>query len=103
MLTCIFRLLDFCVSSNCEIFGTNTSHLEVETRFKLWIYKVGKQSLVHDEPVNNIYGVEGHFIDEMESRKSHFMAHPPNEAHVFFILDSIAKITNILYCALITY
>ncbi|EXB66162.1 putative glycosyltransferase [Morus notabilis] len=75
----------------------------MEKRFKVWIYKEGEQPLFHDGPVNNIYGVKGQFIDEMESGKNHLMARHPDEAHVFLIPVSIAKIVNVLYRPLVTY
>ncbi|PON52194.1 Exostosin-like [Trema orientale] len=81
----------------------NRSHIEMEKRFKVWIYREGQPPLVHDGPVNNIYGIEGQFIDEMESGKSSFVARHPDEAHVFFIPITVAKIVNVLYRPLVTY
>ncbi|XP_021617129.1 probable glycosyltransferase At5g20260 [Manihot esculenta] len=75
----------------------------MEKRFKVWVYKEGEPPLVHGGPVNDIYGIEGQFIDEVESGKSHFLARNPNEAHVFFLPISVASIINFLYKPLITY
>ncbi|KAK3213146.1 hypothetical protein Dsin_017852 [Dipteronia sinensis] len=70
---------------------------------KVWVYMEGELPLIHDGPVNNIYGIEGQFIDEMESRNSKFMARHPDEAHTFFLPISIAYIINFLYHPLIAY
>lgn len=59
--------------------------------------------MVHDGPMNDIYSIEGQFIDEMESGKSHFIAGHPDEAHLFLIPISIVKIVNLLYKPLVTY
>ncbi|KAF3453752.1 hypothetical protein FNV43_RR04193 [Rhamnella rubrinervis] len=75
----------------------------MEKRLKVWIYKEGEQPMAHDGPLNNIYGIEGQFIDEMESGKSHFMARHPDEAHLFLIPISVVKIVKVLYSPLITY
>ncbi|XVF48029.1 hypothetical protein PTKIN_Ptkin03bG0157800 [Pterospermum kingtungense] len=75
----------------------------MEKRFKIWVYREGEPPLVHDGPLNNIYGIEGQFIDEMETRKNPFLAHHPDEAHVFLIPVSVAKIIKVFYEPLVTY
>ncbi|KAJ8768249.1 hypothetical protein K2173_021189 [Erythroxylum novogranatense] len=42
------------------------SHIEMEKRFKVWVYREGEEPLVHTAPLHEIYGIEGQFIDEME-------------------------------------
>ncbi|KAI5320649.1 hypothetical protein L3X38_040357 [Prunus dulcis] len=79
------------------------SHVEMEKRLKVWIYREGEPPLVHDGPLNNIYGIEGQFIDEMESGKSRFMARHPDEANLFLIPISVVNIVNTLYKPLVTY
>lgn len=66
-------------------------------RFKVWPYKEGERPLVHDGPLNNIYSIEGHFIDEVESKGSPFRAQDPDEAHVFFLPISVASIVHFIY------
>lgn len=79
------------------------SHVEMEKRFKVWVYREGELPLVHGGPVNNIYGIEGQFIDEIESGKSKFLARNPDEAHAFFLPISVSYIINFLYRPLVTY
>ncbi|KDP30241.1 hypothetical protein JCGZ_17023 [Jatropha curcas] len=84
-------------------YAFHQSHIEMEKRLKIWVYKEGEQPLVHDGPVNDIYGIEGQFIDEMESGKSHYMARHPDEAQLFFLPISVAKIIHFVYRPLVTY
>ncbi|CAM9004255.1 unnamed protein product [Rhodiola kirilowii] len=79
-------------------FAFHQSHIEMVKRFKVWVYKEGEQPLVHIGPVNNIYAIEGQFIDEMDGdRLSPFKAQSRDEAHVFFLPISIAKIIHFVY------
>ncbi|XP_047339367.1 probable glycosyltransferase At5g11130 [Impatiens glandulifera] len=71
--------------------------------FKIWVYKEGQPPLFHIGPVNNLYSIEGQFIDEMESGRSHFLAHRPEDATTFFIPVSIVKIIFNIYRPLTTY
>lgn len=75
----------------------NRSHIEMVKRFKVWTYKEGEHPLVHLGPVNNIYGIEGQFIDEIESQKSTFKATNPEEALMFFLPFSVANIVQFIY------
>ncbi|XP_021760733.1 probable glycosyltransferase At5g20260 [Chenopodium quinoa] len=81
------------------------SHIEMIKRFKIWTYREGEQPLVHLAPLNNIYGIEGQFIDEIEGKMSSnkFAAHQPDEAHVFFLPFSVANTVDFLYRPLISY
>ncbi|KAE9601784.1 putative xylogalacturonan beta-1,3-xylosyltransferase [Lupinus albus] len=72
--------------------------MEMMKRFKVWVYKEGEQPLVHDGPVNNKYAIEGQFIDEIDiSNKSPFKASHPEQAHVFLVPFSVAKIIHYVY------
>ncbi|CAI0389149.1 unnamed protein product [Linum tenue] len=73
------------------------SHIEMVKRFKVWTYKEGERPLVHRAPMNNIYSIEGQFLDEMESGKSPFRARTPDEAHVFYLPFSVASIIHFIY------
>ncbi|XP_050272021.1 probable glycosyltransferase At5g20260 [Quercus robur] len=84
-------------------YAFHQSHKEMVKRFKVWAYKEGEQPLVHDGPTKNIYSIEGHFIDEMESGKSTFMALHPDEAHVFFLPISVTYIVEYIYMPVTDY
>ncbi|RDY03553.1 Xylogalacturonan beta-1,3-xylosyltransferase, partial [Mucuna pruriens] len=75
------------------------SHEEMLKRFKVWVYEEGEQPLVHDGPVNDIYAIEGQFMDEIDNddKWSHFRARHPEQAHVFLIPFSIANIVHYVY------
>ncbi|XP_056693111.1 probable glycosyltransferase At5g20260 isoform X3 [Spinacia oleracea] len=69
-------------------------------RFKIWTYKEGERPLVHQGPMSYFYGIEGHFIQEMEDGTSSinkFMARHPDEAHVFFLPFSIVNMRLSFY------
>ncbi|KAK1315897.1 putative glycosyltransferase [Acorus calamus] len=57
------------------------SHIEMEKRLKVWMYREGEPPLVHVGPLVSIYSIEGHFISEMESGESRFAARHPEEAN----------------------
>lgn len=66
-------------------------------RFKIWTYREGERPLVHNGPLKDIYGIEGQFINEIESPGSPFSALTPEEAHSFFIPVSVANIVEYIY------
>ncbi|KAL6330984.1 hypothetical protein AAG906_009412 [Vitis piasezkii] len=84
-------------------YAFHQSHIEMEKRFKIWTYKEGDQPLVHGGPRNSIYGIEGQFMDEIESGDSHFMAGHPDEAHVFYIPISVTRIAHYIYSPPVDY
>ncbi|KAK6945154.1 Exostosin, GT47 domain [Dillenia turbinata] len=84
-------------------FAFHQSHIEMRNRFKVWVYKEGEAPLVHSGPMHDIYSIEGHFIDEMESGRSSFIASHPDEAHAFFLPVSVASIIDYVYMPITTY
>ena len=71
-------------------------------RFKVWSYKEGDEPIFHIGPVNNIYAIEGQFIDEIESQKSPFRAKSPDEAHTFFLPISVTNVVHYVYKPILT-
>lgn len=72
-------------------------------RFKVWTYKEGQRPLTHVGPMNCIYSIEGHFIDEMGNGESPFMAQHHDEAHVFFLPVSVVNIVKYIYMPVTDY
>ncbi|KAL6226274.1 hypothetical protein ACLB2K_000237 [Fragaria x ananassa] len=66
-------------------------------RFKVWTFKEGQLPLTHVGPMDCIYSIEGHFIDEMGNGKSPFMAQHHHEAHAYFIPVSVVNIVKYIY------
>lgn len=75
----------------------------MEKRFKIWTYREGDLPLFHNGPVNNIYAIEGQFMDELEGGQSQFAARDPAEAHAFYLPLSIARIVQYMYTPPINY
>ncbi|CAN0918592.1 Probable glycosyltransferase At5g20260 [Linum grandiflorum] len=83
-------------------YAFQQSHIEMVKRFKIWSYKEGEKPLVHQAPMNNIYSIEGQFLDEMESGKSPFQANFPEEAHMFYLPFSVASIVHYIYIPILS-
>ncbi|CAH8281586.1 unnamed protein product [Eruca vesicaria subsp. sativa] len=84
-------------------FTFHQSHKEMEKRFKIWAYREGEAPLFHKGPLNDIYAIEGHFMDEIENGKSRFAAASPEEATMFYIPVGIVNIIRFVYRPYITY
>ncbi|KAI4316347.1 hypothetical protein L6164_024335 [Bauhinia variegata] len=69
----------------------------MKKRFRVWVYKEGEPPIFHRGPMNDIYSIEGQFIDELESDKSPFLAKHPNQALVFFLPISVVNIIVYVY------
>ena len=69
----------------------------MEKIFKIWTYEEGEKPLFHSGPMNLIYGIEGHFMDELESKKCPFAARRPDDAMLFFIPVSVVNIIRFVY------
>ncbi|KAI3454219.1 hypothetical protein Pfo_010882 [Paulownia fortunei] len=84
-------------------YAFHQSYIEMEKRFKVWVYKEGEPPLFHRGPMKDIYSIEGHVIDELESLGNRFAARDPEEAHVFFLPVGIANIIRYLYHPRVDY
>ncbi|XP_022996611.1 probable glycosyltransferase At5g25310 [Cucurbita maxima] len=73
------------------------SYVEMERRFKVYVYPEGDLPITHDGPCKNIYTVEGRFIHEMEHGANGFRTADPSVAHVFFMPFSVAWMVKYLY------
>ncbi|KAM6553341.1 hypothetical protein CsatB_014103 [Cannabis sativa] len=82
-------------------YAFHQSHIEMVKRFKVWSYKEGERPIYHMGPMNNIYAIEGQFMEEIESEESPFRAKHPEEAHTFFMPISVANIIKFIYSPVI--
>ncbi|KAJ9167719.1 hypothetical protein P3X46_019323 [Hevea brasiliensis] len=73
------------------------SYLEMERRFKVYVYSEGDLPIVHDGPCKDIYTVEGRFIHEMEHGARRYRTRDPQRAHVYFMPFSVAWMVKYLY------
>ncbi|KAK9697971.1 hypothetical protein RND81_08G073900 [Saponaria officinalis] len=84
-------------------YAFHQSHIEMEKRLKIWVYKEGEAPLVHQGPVKGIYGIEGTFIEEIENGLNKFIAKSPNEAHLYFLPISVVQVVVLLYRPFISF
>ncbi|KAF7151772.1 hypothetical protein RHSIM_Rhsim02G0202800 [Rhododendron simsii] len=77
------------------------SYMEMEKRFKVYVYEEGDPPMVHDGPCKNKYTSEGRFIQEMEQsgkkKKSGFRTWDAHRAHVYFLPFSVTWMVKYLY------
>ncbi|XP_038886092.1 probable glycosyltransferase At5g25310 [Benincasa hispida] len=73
------------------------SYVEMERRFKVYVYPEGELPITHDGPCKNIYTIEGRFIHEMEDGGNGFRTVDPSGAHVMFMPFSVAWMVKYLY------
>lgn len=73
------------------------SYLEMERRFKVYVYEEGDPPVVHDGPCKNIYTIEGRFIHEIEHGGGMFRTRNAHHAHVYFMPYSVTWMVKYLY------
>lgn len=72
------------------------SYLEMEKRFKVFIYEEGEPPLFHNGPCKSIYSMEGNFIHQMEI-DSLFRTQNHEKAHVYFLPFSVTMMVRFVY------
>ncbi|KAK1271986.1 putative glycosyltransferase [Acorus gramineus] len=72
------------------------SYLEMEKKFKIYIYPEGEPPLFHDGPCQSIYSMEGRFIHDIQN-KNRFTTNDPEKAHALFLPFSITKMVLYIY------
>ncbi|KAK6943927.1 Exostosin, GT47 domain [Dillenia turbinata] len=72
------------------------SYLEMEKKFKVYVYEEGDPPVFHNGPCRSIYSTEGNFIYMMEMN-SKFRTNDPDTAHVFFLPFSVAMLVRFVY------
>ncbi|XP_073147400.1 probable glycosyltransferase At5g03795 [Henckelia pumila] len=78
---------------NPQVF--HRSYMEMEKRFKIFVYEEGEPPVFHFGPCKHTYAIEGIFIQNMEV--SHFRTFDPSKAHMFFLPFSVTMITQLIY------
>ncbi|KAL1819514.1 hypothetical protein ACET3Z_014383 [Daucus carota] len=71
------------------------SYMEMEKKFKIYIYEEGEPPIFHHGPCKQIYAIEGYFIQNLEV--SNFRTRNPDEAHLYFLSLSVVMITQYVY------
>ncbi|KAI3858687.1 hypothetical protein MKW92_031755 [Papaver armeniacum] len=77
-------------------YSFHRSYIEMEKKFKIFVYEEGELPIFHDGPCKSIYSTEGLFIHQMEMN-NHFRTKNPDEAHVFFLPFSVVRMVQYLY------
>ncbi|XP_009340969.2 probable glycosyltransferase At5g03795 isoform X2 [Pyrus x bretschneideri] len=72
------------------------SYLEMEEKFKVFVYAEGEPPLFHNGPCKSIYSMEGNFIHEIEVNKQ-FRTQDPEKAHVYFLPFSVTMLVRFVY------
>nr|BAK03842.1 predicted protein [Hordeum vulgare subsp. vulgare] len=76
------------------------SYVEMERRFKVYVYEEGEPPILHTGPCKDIYTIEGRFIEQLE------LLAPPapgvrtrdaDRAHAFFLPFSVAQMMQFAY------
>ncbi|KAK7396626.1 hypothetical protein VNO78_17762 [Psophocarpus tetragonolobus] len=72
------------------------SYLEMEKKFKVFVYEEGEPPVFHNGPCKSIYSMEGNFIHAIEMNEQ-YRTRDPEKAHVFFLPFSVAMLVQFVY------
>jgi hypothetical protein len=73
------------------------SYVEMERRFKVYVYAEGEPPILHAGPCKDIYTIEGRFIEQLELITGGVRTWEPARAHAFFLPFSVAKMVKFAY------
>ncbi|KAB1204644.1 hypothetical protein CJ030_MR8G012716 [Morella rubra] len=71
--------------------------MEMERRFKVYVYSEGDPPITHDGPCKDIYSIEGRFINEVEHGAGRFRTRDPHKAQVYFLPFSVTWMVKYIY------
>ncbi|KAK7245009.1 hypothetical protein RIF29_39839 [Crotalaria pallida] len=72
------------------------SYIEMEKKFKVFVYEEGEPPVFHNGPCKSIYSMEGNFIHAIEMN-DRFRTRDPEKAHVYFLPFSVAMMVQFVY------
>ncbi|CAM0913044.1 unnamed protein product [Alopecurus aequalis] len=76
------------------------SYVEMERRFKVYVYEEGEPPILHAGPCKNIYTIEGRFIEQLElmaPAAAGVRTWDPARAHAFFLPFSVVQMVEFAY------
>ncbi|KAM0918525.1 hypothetical protein ACQ4PT_009029 [Festuca glaucescens] len=76
------------------------SYVEMERRFKVYVYEEGEPPILHAGPCKNIYTIEGRFIEQLElmaPAAAGVRTWDPARAHAFFLPLSVVQMVELVY------
>lgn len=73
------------------------SYMQMEKKFKVYVYSEGDPPIVHHGPCKNLYTIEGRFIHEIERAGSRFRSMDGENAHVYFLPFSVTFMVKYMY------
>jgi hypothetical protein len=74
--------------------------MEMEKRFKVYVYEEGEPPILHAGPCKNIYTIEGRFIEQLElmaPAAAGVRTSDPARAHAFFLPFSVVQMVELAY------
>ncbi|KAK7282204.1 hypothetical protein RIF29_10812 [Crotalaria pallida] len=72
------------------------SYLEMEKKFKIFVYEEGEPPLFHNGYSKSLYSIEGKFIHELEKGR-YYHTNDPDEACVYFLPFSVVMMVKYVF------